>query len=249
MSMSGSGPILGDMSEWSDSFDHGLIPEIINLVRDAWARITKPKAAELETRITNRLCHQIQELNSFKRLPLRVTCECPLPSHTGSALGRLDLQFTSRSFSTQAYFSFECKRLYARFASNPYPVSLAPDYVTDGMMRYMTGQYAPTQDHGGMIGYVLSGPAQRAIKIVEKSIQRECTALGMKPPGELAQSLVCPTDTNARQTVHVRNGRPFFLHHLFLAAGGLLGRISSGNEPSKSARASRRSGAVAKGTP
>jgi hypothetical protein len=47
------------------------------------------------------------------------------------------------------FFSFECKRLA--------PGRLARLYVDQGMMRFVTGYYAPDTSVGGMIGYVVGG--------------------------------------------------------------------------------------------
>ena len=82
-------------------------------------------------------------------------------------------------------------------------------------MRFVTGQYAATMVHGGMIGYVLDGKCADAVRLVEKNIARRTAELKMAIPVTLGRSILRPDNERIRQTTHLL-GRSFRLHHIFL---------------------------------
>ena len=65
----------------------------------------------------------------------------------------------------------ECKRLNVNGAS------LATEYVSKGMMRFVTGQYAPDLPIGAMIGYVMDGQVPEALDSVIRQIRSHLPAL------------------------------------------------------------------------
>jgi hypothetical protein len=159
-------------------------------------------------------------------LPVRIERE-PAEDHpvTGEELGRIDIKFVPAvSAREEVYFAFECKRL--NVAENGTRRTLAPEYVTEGMMRFVTGQYASSVGDGGMIGYVLDGQCDDAIQLVEQNISSRAAELRMTPPAGLAASSLRPKNGLIRETRHdVKQSRRFKLHHVFLgspADGGML---------------------------
>src|SRR5205823_9163345 len=133
---------------------------------------------------------------------------------TGEELGRIDLKFLPAvSAREEVYFAFECKRLNA--IEDGHRRTLAPEYVTEGMMRFVTGQYAATMLHGGMIGYVLDGKNADAVRLVERNIASRATELNMAAPATLGRSVLRPDNEMIRETTHLL-GRSFRLHHVFL---------------------------------
>ena len=185
------------------------------MVYEVWSTIQKPRDGELETKTNFRLCAAIQQSAALKSLPLRVDAETTLLEPSGDVIGRLDLRFTS-GVALEEYFSFECKRLYAKKGKRTY--SLVSDYLDEGMTRYVKSQYAPDRAQGGMIAYVHTGGVDRAIATFRKALKRCFRKLEMCPPGEASCSRIRPANTMILETSHQRpaSGSTFLIHHLFL---------------------------------
>jgi hypothetical protein len=67
------------------------------------------------------------------------------------------------------YLAYECKRLNVRHKGSK--KSLATAYVADGLMRFITEQYAEELHIGCMLGYVMDGHCGAAISSVQTAIQ------------------------------------------------------------------------------
>jgi hypothetical protein len=161
---------LGDPGLWSDTFPDHLVPRIIDLVWETWETFPKPAGKELEIPITRRFKHSLKRAKDYRKLPIRIEREPaeddPL---TGQELGRIDLKFIpAESALEEIYFAFECKRLNA--IEKGHRRTLASEYVTQGMMRFVTSQYGGSVLQGGMIGYVLDGRWKDAIRRVANNI-------------------------------------------------------------------------------
>lgn len=212
--------VIGDADLWADTFPDGLIPRIIDLVTETWVDFVKPVGTDHEVEITRRFKQSLRQAKDLRRLPVRIereTAEDHL--ETGAEIGRIDLKFMpSERALDRIYFAFECKRLNVSDSKGDID-TLAPEYVKQGMMRFMTGQYAATLTHGGMIGYVLDGRCSHAMGLVEKNIRANVSELKMTAPGVLDKSTLRASDEFIRATVHHLAARdPFLLHHLFLSA-------------------------------
>lgn len=97
--------------------------------------------------------------------------------------------------------------------------SYAAEYVVNGMMRFVRGQYSSAVLHGGMLGYVLDGNTAQAIKNVTGAVQDRHVDLGMSPPGNMQISVLHPSDTRLRETHHTRQHSTdlFRIHHIFVS--------------------------------
>ena len=91
--------------------------------------------------------------------------------------GELDIKvfFTLRE---DVFLIYECKRLNVTYPSGK-RASLAGDYIEQGMMRFVTGQYARELPFGAMLGYVLDGDVDRASSAIRKAIGERLSPLGM----------------------------------------------------------------------
>lgn len=99
----------------------------------------------------------------------------------------------------ERYLAYECKRLNVINGGNR--SSLATVYVTQGMMRFLTEQYAERLPVGCMIGYVLDGD-------VPFARSRIADAIGGHVPLALAEG---PTPLAAIETIErfrTRHTRP-----------------------------------------
>jgi hypothetical protein len=208
--------VLGDASQWDDLFPWHLLPRIFDLVTETWERFEKPASDALEPPITKGFRSALKRAKDYKVLPFYVMREDVEDDFdTGEELGRKDLAFypTGMSSREEVYFVFECKRL--NVISKGKIVTLASDYVTDGMTRFATGQYARFMSQGGMIGYVLDGRCEHSMRLVENNIRAQHVTLMMDAPGSFRPSRLRPKNPLIRETEH-KLPRPFLIHHIFL---------------------------------
>ena len=85
------------------------------------------------------------------------------------------------------YLAYECKRL--NVPRNGGLRSLATEYVTDGVRRFVTEQYAACLPVGCMLGYVLDGDASGATIKVLKAIDAQRDAIGLLSDPERQSSI------------------------------------------------------------
>ena len=84
------------------------------------------------------------------------------------------------------YLAYECKRLCV--IHNGTRGSLATRHVKDGMMRFLTEQYAEGLPVGCMLGYVMDGDLSFARTQVNSAIDAHNIPLGTMygaPPGQV----------------------------------------------------------------
>lgn len=207
--------IVGNSSLWADTFPDYLIPDILDLVLSAWEVFSKPKIDDHEVPITKRFRSTLRQQRDLVRLPVRIDREIPEDDSEGNEKGRIDLRFTSvQRISEDVYFAFECKRLNI-VSKNGKRESLAKNYVVDGMMRYITSQYASGLLCGGMIGYIMNSDSKTAIKAVDKAIYTQCKELRISPPRGLCKSSLIQNNPQIQETTHILT-RQFVIHHVFL---------------------------------
>jgi hypothetical protein len=210
-------PVSGDPRLWLDSFSPGLIPQIIELVLTSWDAFEKPGRNEKEVPITRRFRSFLKRRkNALRELPVRIDRESVEDDpDSGEERGRIDIRFTEGySCREEVYFAFECKRLNVPTRTGCR--SLAREYVVQGMMRFVTAQYAAGLEHGGMIGYVLDGNVSNALVAVDRSITSTGRALMMKGPLRLRESLLIPGRRDVKETSHYLSDRTFRIQHVFL---------------------------------
>jgi hypothetical protein len=83
------------------------------------------------------------------------------------ALGRIDivLRFLHQFGDEEAYLAVECKRVgHGEYTLNQ-------RYVTQGVDRFVTGQYASGHHWGMMLGYVLKLPSDTLVSGIDSRIQ------------------------------------------------------------------------------
>ena len=109
------------------------------------------------------------------------------------------------------YLAYECKKLNVRREGARR--SQAGSYIAEGMMRFVTGQYAEGPPVACMIGYVMDGDLTFACARIKAAIGRNRSALRLQngPADEP------PLDAMARfVTTHHRNGDDIELRHALL---------------------------------
>jgi hypothetical protein len=130
-------------------------------------------------------------------------------------IGYLDICVLFLTGSDKLYLAMECKRLNVRQAKNR-TATQASEYVTKGMMRFVSGQYSPTWPLGAMLGYVMDGNMQTAYIAIRHQIEQHAQQLLYDPA--LFRDVKRPEHFS---TTHQRPDVPIELRHLLLAAHGV----------------------------
>ena len=211
--------ITGDAVDWDDLFVGQLLPCVFTLVLDAWNRIESPAPDEHENQTTLRLYAAMIKGKDRQKHPFLIRPQdMEVDTDLGKIIGQKDLVFFPAPNDEDIYFCLEAKRLNALVSGRR--ESLAHEYVTKGMRRFVDRKYSPHVGHAGMLGYVLDGNVDRAMRNVGNTIRRHYEHLRMEPPGEMYPSTVRSDDTHTKETHHNRQNDsvPFRLHHLFVAA-------------------------------
>ena len=90
--------------------------------------------------------------------------------------GKIDIAvFLDRE--RERYLAYECKRLNVK--SNGGTKSLAARYVTEGMNRFVTEQYAESLPVGCMLGYVMNGKVSVAQSKIYAAIKDRRNLIGL----------------------------------------------------------------------
>lgn len=193
------------------------IPVILRLLLQVGKNIRKKTATDLEDWITTRLHRRLIHEPSFRDGPLQIHLHPGIvSSHADPEIntpeGQLDLQ-VSCGLGYEVYFAIEAKRLRVSLPSRFFLGGR--EYVKDGMMRFITGQYAPFMRAGAMLGYVYDGETENARTDIDRQVQKKAKGLKLKEPKRLAPSLILP-DQPIHETNHDLDRRPFTIFHLLL---------------------------------
>jgi hypothetical protein len=205
----------GEPDSWDDLFRGQLVPAILALVLEAWDRIEKPTDDEHEDKISVRLYVALRTGKDRNRHPFQIHYQAvEVDIDLNKVTGRKDIVFFPSLYDEDIYFCLEAKRLNARIGD--VMKSLADEYVKEGMQRFIDGKYSKQIRHGGMLGYVLDGDIDRAMKNVWNNILSNHKFLGMDSPGDWIDSRLHP---NTKETQHRRNVgvSPFCIYHLFVS--------------------------------
>jgi hypothetical protein len=113
----------------------------------------------------------------------------PFGTHPGGAQfskGQIDFAVLLDQ-ERERYVAYECKRLNVTYEGAR--ASLATRYVKDGMMRFLTEQYAEGLPVGCMLGYVMDGDLPFALKQVHGAIDAHKTSLGIMDGASPSQAV------------------------------------------------------------
>ena len=195
-----------------------MLPSLIDLIVSSCGELPLADPLSREDVITDALCLILRRNRRVRDFPFLVYTQLvELDPAVGEEEGRLDIVFQPLVPDESIYFCLECKRLNVVRAG--VRRSYANEYVTLGMMRFVTGKYSRGVQHGGMLGYVYDGDIIRAIRSVEKVIRARCSQLGMSKDAVFAKSEIRAGDARIRMTRHRRRHAPvmFNIHHVFHA--------------------------------
>ncbi len=178
---------------------------LIQCVEKVWPQvINRLNHASWEDHITDRL---VDLLRKDRRIIKYGFLDCQFKLREEDNYG----DFTNKGILDMAlfldqdherYIAYECKRLNV-ISKKGVRSSLAGTYVDDGLMRYVTAQYAENLPFGCMIGYVMDGDTGFAIQQLESAVDKRKKKLNLTTgkinvkPGAYAQF----------ETKHNRSGK------------------------------------------
>lgn len=212
--------IVGTPSEWVDLID-SMVPQILHLVVSTWDGMQPPALDAHEDDITVALCRELRTSRTARGLMFTIDTQMvELDPQPGESMGRLDIAFRPTIPREDVYFCLECKRLNAQV--NGKIRAYAVEYVTHGMLRFVTGQYARAVRHGGMLAYVLDGDLKRALANIEDNLATHGNTLRMASPGAFQPSSTGADDSRIRETHHQRlhDATVFRIHHVLVGRQG-----------------------------
>ena len=217
MRIDGEAPELFDVL-----FPQGLVPQILKLIVDTWQSFRRPSDDEDEPKITNRFVFDLQEEQRRRRAPFRVEPHVKDIEHLDPATGRgyfeIDICIP-HGYDSQCYFGIEAKKLNVKISVGARQPNAGEYAGPKGMGCFVSGDYAPHQCEGAMIGYVMDGNCETAKANISVAIDIRSVELHVPNPCPLNPARHLPGCSDAFETEHDLPDRDkFTLHHILLAA-------------------------------
>ena len=163
-----------EVREFRVLFPQRHIPIILISILQAGKTLRKKSPNEIENRLTRRFCIKLNQIQIFRDGPLSIHPQQEILSSDpdkDTPGGYIDI-LVSCEFGSEVYFAIEAKRLRVRSTSGKMDAG-NDDYVNNGMMRFVTGQYAPLTKTGAMLGYVYDRDTKNACTGVSGYIKKE----------------------------------------------------------------------------
>lgn len=150
--------VLGDAGDWSSQFI-SLDERLLHRIAVVWPGCVSALGTQpSEDAITINLIDRLGKDDVVRRLCHWVEYQFePFGTNGAGAKfskGKIDLAVLL-DWERERYLAYECKRLNVTRGGKR--SSLAMEYVANGMMRFMTEQYAEQLPVGCMLGYVMDG--------------------------------------------------------------------------------------------
>ncbi len=166
--------VLGDAALWTSLFQT-VDTRLLQRMSHVWPTIQNVLGEQPdEDTITLNLVEALLRDNVVRRIChwLEFQFEPAGYSEEGAAYskGKIDIA-VFLDFERARYLAYECKRLNVR--NDGKRSSLATTYVKDGVMRFVSEQYAKRLPIGCMLGYVMDGDMAFARKRVRSAIKAE----------------------------------------------------------------------------
>ncbi len=166
--------LVGDLSEWQKQF-RLLEERLAEAVEAAWPLCIAPLQAlkgtmTHENHITN---HLVNALIRTKKLPGRFILQYPLLTENQNQFVKLSsaIDFVLTIGDTEdVYLACECKRLNVPYKKRTRVLAL--EYVRDGLMRFVAGQYSQGLPLAMLLGYVMDKDIDIAHTRVKRAISR-----------------------------------------------------------------------------
>jgi hypothetical protein len=140
-------------------------------VREARAEVTSGLLEVPITIIVRKAMRRMKKVFGLTNLEVRGEHELDdMATNDASLLGRIDitLKFLRQFGDEDDYIAVECKRVGAGTAYSRLNVR----YVSEGVVRFVNGQYATGHAWGFMLGYVLALPAEEVVRSIDHRLRK-----------------------------------------------------------------------------
>lgn len=205
--------VVGDPSEWASHFhsiDERLMGRIVALWPQCLAVLPpSPEEDKITINLRSLLVKDAEARRIFYYLDYQFEPEGFTAAGLAFSKGRIDLAVLLDQGCTH-YLAYECKRL--NVVTSGTRQSLATRYVNEGVIRFITEQYAEGLPVGCMLGYVLDGDMPFAMSSVHTAIKTNKLGIGLSagPDGMTAINIVERFSTDhvrpgSGNTIHVRH--------------------------------------------
>lgn len=174
--------LAGDLNAWLPHF-RGLEERIADAVETAWPVCIAPlqsrkNAMTHEDHITE---HLVQSLIRTKLVPGRIIYQYTLLAEDTdgnvSAPSNIDFALTIGD-DEDVYLACECKRLNVPYKTGVR--ALVGEYVDEGLMRFVTGQYSSGLPLAMMLGYVMNARTGVARRGIRRIMARRSASIGLQ---------------------------------------------------------------------
>lgn len=210
---------LGSPASNTPEFRQAFIRKCHRLVGLAYRTLDAPSFHDAEeTEITGELVRameaRLEDLSAPRWMhQLDVLDDPPqnAPGRRGRRRRRVDIEIRRIQAGPRPRFRFEAKRLHSAR-------SIAAYLGSDGLMLYITGEYAREQDEAGMLGYIQAGtPAEWADRIGGQ-LDEGAASYSVRVSGEWAFSPLVQELVHTFRSRHDRLavGRPIAVYHTLL---------------------------------
>lgn len=190
------------------------IPRIIQNILSCCATLSRQIPGEKENDLTRRLYIQLCRFPEYRVgpiVPYPESATVVIDDDEPELTGRADIIFTC-SLGLETYFAVEAKRLFVTYPSGK-SASLVTGYINDGMMRYVTGQYASKMTEGAMLGYVCDNTVPDARSILAQAVTKESVKLHLATDGVWQESTL-EVSPSIDETRHDLMHRRFTMYHI-----------------------------------
>ena len=193
------------------------IPTVLISLFRAGENLRKKTTNDLEDWISRRLYWRLIRIYPFRDGPLDIRLQpeiVSVDSDENAPAGKIDF-VVSCGLGAEIYFAIEAKRLRVRSTSGKMDAG-NDDYVNEGMMRFVSGQYAPFMKTGAMLGYVYDKDIKKARSGVAGYIKSRGKELKLTSPKQLTRASILP-DKPIYETRHGLKKHSFLIYHIFFA--------------------------------
>lgn len=190
------------------------INRILQNLQNCCKTLERQTPFELENDLTKRLFEKLCRCREYRIGPIELHWESNVVAfdeNEPEITGRVDIKF-SCGRGIETYFPVEAKRLFVTYPKGG-KASLVADYVNDGMMRYVSGQYASKMTEGAMLGYVCDGAVSEAKEALAARVENESVKLQQAENG-FWQTSAITVKPAVDQTRHDLDNRCFTMYHI-----------------------------------
>ena len=172
--------VVGNPAAWAErfrSFDVRFLERVTAVWSECLARLPpEPVEDAITINLVNILSKDRQARRLFHWLEFHYEPFGFTPNGTAYSKGEIDMTLVLDGEREQ-YLAYECKRL--NVVRNGKRESLATRYVKEGLMRFVTEQYAESLPVGCMLGYVMDGDVSGAQSGIFAAIRGRAASTGL----------------------------------------------------------------------